>query len=51
MSLRDDIAGLTIPAIREGLLNKKFSATEIAREAVEFALAENPSMSLLRCWQ
>jgi len=32
----------TISSIREGLLAKKFSAEEIAREALAFAESENP---------
>ena len=42
MSLLDSIPELTIPRIREGLLNKEFSATEIAEAAVAFAQRENP---------
>ena len=38
----DEIGSLTIAAIREGLLQKKFSATEIAREALSVAERENP---------
>lgn len=38
-----DIASLTIASIREGLLNKKFSAQELASEALKFAERENPS--------
>ncbi|MBV9082472.1 MAG: Asp-tRNA(Asn)/Glu-tRNA(Gln) amidotransferase GatCAB subunit A, partial [Acidobacteriaceae bacterium] len=41
MSVNGDIASLTIPAIREGLLNKKFSATELAQSALAFAQQEN----------
>ncbi len=37
-----NLAGHTIDSIREGLLAKKFSAEELAREALEFAEAENP---------
>ncbi|MDX2181467.1 MAG: Asp-tRNA(Asn)/Glu-tRNA(Gln) amidotransferase subunit GatA [Bryobacteraceae bacterium] len=33
---------MTIPAIREGLAAKTFSAIELAREALRFAEAENP---------
>lgn len=36
------LAGYTIDSIREGLLAKKFSAEELAREALAFAEAENP---------
>ena len=42
MSLLDTIPELTIPRIREGLLNKEFSAAEIAEAAVAFAERENP---------
>lgn len=38
-----EIASLTIPAIREGLLNKKFSATELAQAALSFAEQQNPA--------
>src|ERR1700691_1141576 len=34
--------GYTIDSIRSGLLEKKFSAEELAREALAFAEAENP---------
>jgi aspartyl-tRNA(Asn)/glutamyl-tRNA(Gln) amidotransferase subunit A len=43
MSRPPEIASLTIPAIREGLLNKKFSATELAQAALSFAEQENPA--------
>src|ERR1700685_1148233 len=36
-----EASSLTIPAIREGLLNKKFSATELAQTALSFAEKEN----------
>ena len=36
-----DIASLTIDAVREGLLARKFSAAELASEAIRFAEAEN----------
>jgi aspartyl-tRNA(Asn)/glutamyl-tRNA(Gln) amidotransferase subunit A len=38
-----DLASLTISSIRESLLSRKFSATEIARAALAFAEKENPS--------
>jgi len=38
----DEIGSLTIAGIREGLLQKKFSATEIAQQALSFAERENP---------
>ena len=41
MSGVPEVASLTIPAIREGLLNKKFSATELAQTALSFAEKEN----------
>ncbi len=34
---------LTIDAVREGLLSRQFSATELAGEALRFAEAENPT--------
>jgi len=37
-----EIASLTIDRVREGLLAKRFSAVELAREALRFAEAENP---------
>ena len=37
-----DIASLTIGRVREGLLSRRFSAAELAAEALEFAQAENP---------
>jgi aspartyl-tRNA(Asn)/glutamyl-tRNA(Gln) amidotransferase subunit A len=37
-----DIAGLTITSVRAGLKAKKFSAKEIATDALAFAQAENP---------
>ncbi len=36
------LAGYTIDSIRAGLLAKKFSSEELAREALAFAEAENP---------
>lgn len=36
-----NVADLTINAIRDGLLKKEFSATELAHEALKFAAAEN----------
>lgn len=42
MSFKDDLPSLTIPAIREGLLNKHFSAKELAQAALDFGQAENP---------
>ncbi len=38
-----DVAKLTIPEIREGLAAKRFSAVELATEALRFAEAQNPS--------
>lgn len=43
MSGLPEIASLTIPAVREGLLNKKFSAVELAQAALAFAERENPA--------
>jgi aspartyl-tRNA(Asn)/glutamyl-tRNA(Gln) amidotransferase subunit A len=37
-----NIASLTISGVREGLLNKTFSARELAEAALAFAQAENP---------
>jgi aspartyl-tRNA(Asn)/glutamyl-tRNA(Gln) amidotransferase subunit A len=37
-----DIASLTIDSVREALLARRFSATELATEALRFAEAENP---------
>ncbi|MBX5496385.1 MAG: Asp-tRNA(Asn)/Glu-tRNA(Gln) amidotransferase subunit GatA, partial [Bryobacteraceae bacterium] len=37
-----DIAKLTIPEIREGLLARRFSAVELTTEALRFAAEENP---------
>jgi len=37
-----DIATLTIDRVREGLLARRFSAAELAAEALRFAEAENP---------
>jgi aspartyl-tRNA(Asn)/glutamyl-tRNA(Gln) amidotransferase subunit A len=36
------IPSLTIAAVRQGLFEKKFSAVELAQEALTFAKAENP---------
>src|SRR5580658_9650075 len=38
-----DIASLTIDQVREGLLARRFSAVELAREALDFAEARNTS--------
>jgi aspartyl-tRNA(Asn)/glutamyl-tRNA(Gln) amidotransferase subunit A len=37
-----DIPSLTIDGVREGLLSRRFSATELATEALRFAESENP---------
>ncbi|MBI3470224.1 MAG: Asp-tRNA(Asn)/Glu-tRNA(Gln) amidotransferase subunit GatA [Candidatus Solibacter usitatus] len=37
-----EISALTIEGVREGLRRRVFSATELAREALRFAEAENP---------
>jgi len=37
-----DIPSLTIDAVREGLLARRFSAADLAAEALRFAEAENP---------
>ena len=37
-----DIASLTIDQVREGVLARRFSAVELAAEALRFAEAENP---------
>jgi len=37
-----DIPSLTIESVREGLLARRFSAVELAGEALRFAQAENP---------
>ena len=37
-----DISALTIDAIREGLLSRRFSATDLATEALRFAETQNP---------
>lgn len=42
-----NIASLTIGTIREALLQKQFSATELATEALRFAEAENPKTNAL----
>ncbi|MCU1295433.1 MAG: aspartyl/glutamyl-tRNA(Asn/Gln) amidotransferase subunit [Bryobacterales bacterium] len=41
MSISEDIATLSIRSIRDGLLNKKFSATEIAEAALLHAVKHN----------
>jgi aspartyl-tRNA(Asn)/glutamyl-tRNA(Gln) amidotransferase subunit A len=41
--LKMDIPSLTIDQVREGLLARRFSAVELAREALSFAEARNPS--------
>ncbi len=41
MGFSNDIASLTINTIREGLTNKRFSATELAQAALRYAEAEN----------
>ncbi|MDQ2775264.1 MAG: Asp-tRNA(Asn)/Glu-tRNA(Gln) amidotransferase subunit GatA, partial [Acidobacteriota bacterium] len=43
MSFNGEVESLTIPSIREGLLNKAFSAKEIAEAAIAFAQRENPA--------
>ncbi len=43
MSLSPEIATLTVSSVREGLLKKDFSATELAKVALAFAQKENPS--------
>ena len=42
-----NVADLTITRIREGLRNRKFSARELATEALRFAEAENPRTNAL----
>jgi aspartyl-tRNA(Asn)/glutamyl-tRNA(Gln) amidotransferase subunit A len=42
-----DIQSLTISAIREGLMSKRFSASEIAAETLRFAEKENPKTNAL----
>ncbi len=37
-----DIPSLTIDRVRQGLLSREFSATEVATEALRFAESENP---------
>ena len=37
-----DVPSLTIDGVRDGLLSRRFSAVELAREALRFAEAENP---------
>src|SRR3954471_12664779 len=41
MSGVSDLASLNVTAIRKGLHNKEFSATELATEALKFAQSEN----------
>jgi len=41
MSLATEIPALSVSAIREGLLNRSFSATELAKTAISFAQKEN----------
>jgi aspartyl-tRNA(Asn)/glutamyl-tRNA(Gln) amidotransferase subunit A len=41
MSGVPELVSLTVPAIREGLLKKEFSASELARAALAFAQEEN----------
>ncbi|HZQ51445.1 MAG TPA: Asp-tRNA(Asn)/Glu-tRNA(Gln) amidotransferase subunit GatA [Bryobacteraceae bacterium] len=43
MSARSEVSALTISAVREGLSNKTFSATELAKTALSFAERENPA--------
>lgn len=43
MSGSVDVSALTIPAVRDGLLKKSFSATELTQAALTFAEKENPS--------
>lgn len=42
-----NLASLTIDSVREGLIAKKFSAVELAQEALRFAGAENPKTNAL----
>ncbi len=42
-----DIASLTIDRIREDLARKRYSATELAQQALDFAAAENPKTNAL----
>ena len=37
-----NVAGMTIASVRDGLQSKRFSAVELATEALRFAEAENP---------
>src|SRR5882757_8231870 len=37
-----DIPSLTIDRVRQGLLSREFSATELATQALRFAESENP---------
>jgi aspartyl-tRNA(Asn)/glutamyl-tRNA(Gln) amidotransferase subunit A len=43
MSFSGEVGSLTIPAIRESLLKKAFSAKEVAEAAIAFAERENPA--------
>ncbi len=43
MNVSADVSTLTVSAIREGLLKKSFSATELAKAALAFAEKENAS--------
>jgi aspartyl-tRNA(Asn)/glutamyl-tRNA(Gln) amidotransferase subunit A len=43
MNVLDSIPSLTIPAIREGLANKAFTATDLAKAALSFAEQGNPT--------
>jgi len=42
VSFSDNIPSLTIQRVREGLLNKHFSALELAKASITYAQAENP---------
>src|SRR5436305_15207916 len=41
------VASLTVGLVREGLVRKEWSATELAKEALRFAEAENPKTNAL----
>jgi len=41
-ALASSVASLTIPQLRQGLEQRRFSAVELAQSALEFAQAENP---------
>src|SRR3569833_127684 len=47
MSVPSDVSSLTIASIREGLLNKSFSARELTEEALAFAQKENEKTSAI----